>query len=177
MFDVRGSLLFLILVCTAGVVIQCQAQTPATLAWEQATACQIRFMVPKDLKNQYVKGIDSCYAEFRASRMRLTIEAGSLFQGETLGKTEMMSEFTVETVAINDKSVQIATYKDTQTKSKRKFHAKFYVTLCAAKPDCQERSVHLLMSAEGQTEKDIEIAKQIFRSVRFDPYRPFLITW
>jgi len=177
MFNVRGSLLFLILVCTSGVVIQCRAQTPATPAWEQATACQIRFMVPKNLKNQHVKGIDSCYAEFRASRMRLAIEASSLFQGETLGKTGTMSEFTMETVAINDRSAQIATYQDNQTKSKRKFHAKFYVTLCAAKPECPERSVHLLMSAEGQTEKEIEVAKQIFRSVRFDPYRPFLITW
>jgi hypothetical protein len=178
MFRLFSSLLFLIVAQTAAGLIQCQTQTRlATLGWAQTSACQIRFSVPKNFKNQHVKGIDSCFAEFRSSRSRLTIEAGSLFQSDNLGKTEMMSDFTVENVVIDGKNVQIATYKDTQDKSKRKFHAQFYVTLCAAQPNCQERSVHLLMSAEGQSANEIEIAKQIFRSVRFDPYRPFLITW
>src|SRR6185295_10981087 len=106
-----------------------QAQSPEVPpGWEKAAACQIRFLLPKDLKNQHVRGIDSCYAEFRGGKMRLSIDSSSL-GGGVFTRTESMLDFAEETVIIDAKKVRIITYKDGQTKSKRKFFANVFVVL------------------------------------------------
>ena len=154
-----------------------QAQSSTiTPGWERVAACQIRFLIPQDLKNQYVKGIDSCFAEFRNGKMRLAIDAGSL-GGGGFTKYETMLDFVEESAVLDGKKVQIITYKDGQTKSKRKFIAGLYVVLYEAKPKDTQMSAFLYMTVQGNSEKEIEIAKQVFRSIHFDTYRPFLIEW
>jgi hypothetical protein len=127
------------------------------------------------LKNQHAKGIDSCVAEFRNGTMRLAIDAGSF--GGDIAKAEMMLDFTEEFAVIDGKKVQLITYKDARTKSKRKFVAGLYVVLYEAKPKEAQTSAFLYMTVEGHSEKEIAMAKQIFRSIRFDAYKPSTITW
>ena len=176
MFRLVVSSLFLTLAHLSLGFTYCHAQSSTvTPGWEKVSVCQIRFLIPKNLKNQHAKGIDSCVAEFRNGTMRLAIDAGS-FGGEVT-KAEMMVDFKEEFVVIDGKKVQLITYKDAQTKSKRKFVAGLYVVLYEAKPKETQTSAFLYMSVAGKSEKEIEIAKQIFRSIRFDPYQPTTITW
>ena len=171
------SSLFLILANLPFGLTGGQAQSSNVLpGWEKAGACQIRFLIPKDLKNQHVKGIDSCFAEFRSDKMRLAIDAGWFGDG-TFAKTEAMLEFTEESVVIDGKKVQLITYRDGQTKSKRKFFARLFVTLHEGKSRNTDPSVFLFMTVEAKSERELEIANQIFHSITFEPYRPFLIEW
>ena len=177
MFRLLVSLLFLTL-AQMSVGLTCGQAQSSTVppGWETVGACQIRFRIPHDLKNQHVKGIDSCFAEFRNGKMRLAIDASGL-GGGGFTKAESMLDFVEESVVIDGKKVQIITYKDGRTKSKRKFVAGLYVVLYEAKPKETQTSVFLYMTVAGNSEKEIEIAKQIFRSIHFDAYRPFLIEW
>jgi len=177
MFHLLVSLLLLTLVHMSLGLTCCHAQSSAVSpGWERVSACQIRFLIPQDLKNQHVKGIDSCFAEFRNDKMRLAIDAGSL-GGGAFTKCETMLDFVEEYAVLDGKKVQIITYKDGRTKSKRKFIAGLYVVLYEAKPKDTQMSAFLYMTVQGNSEKQIEIAKQIFRSIHFDTYRPFLIEW
>ncbi|MEK6334163.1 MAG: hypothetical protein AABM67_04380 [Acidobacteriota bacterium] len=108
--------------------------------------------------------------------MRLAIDAGSFGDG-SFAKTEAMLDFTEEPVVIDSKHVQLITYRDGQTKSKRKFFAQLFVTLHEGKSRNTDPSVFLVMTVAGKSEKELETANQIFRSITFDPYRPFLIEW
>ena len=176
MFRVLVSSLFLTLAHTSVGFTYCHAQSSTvTPGWEKVSVCQIRFLIPRDLKNQHAKGIDSCVAEFRNGTMRLAIDAGSF--GGDITKAETMLDFTEESLVIDGRKVQLITYKHAQTKSKRKFVAALYVVLYEAKPKETQTSAFLYMSLEGKSEKEIEVAMQIFRSIRFDPYRPTTITW
>ena len=177
MFHPIISLLFLTLALVSLGLTCSHAQSPTvTPDWEKVGVCQIRFLIPKDLKNQHVKGIDSCFAEFRNGKMRLAIDASGL-GGGGFTKYETMLDFVDESVVIDGKKVQIITYKDGRTKSKRKFVAGLYVVLYEAKPKETQTSAFLYMTVEGNSEKEIQIAKQIFRSIQFDAYKPSTITW
>jgi hypothetical protein len=177
MFHLLVSLLLLTLAHMSLWLTGSKAQSSTVSpGWERASACQIRFLIPQGLKDQHVKGIDSCVAEFRNGKMRLTIDAGTL-GGAAYTKYESITDFVEEYVVLDGKKVQIVSYKDGRTKSKRKFIAGLYVVLYEAKPKDTQRSAFLYMTVQGNSEKEIEIAKQIFRSIHFDTYRPFLIEW
>jgi hypothetical protein len=172
------SILFLTLAVVSLGLICSHAQSPTvTLDWEKVGVCQIRFLIPKDLKNQHAKGIDSCFAEFRSGKMRLAIDASGLGSGGGFTKHETMLDFVEESVVIDGKKVQIITYKDGRTKSKRKFVAGLFVVLYEAKPKETQTSAYLYMTVEGNNEEEIQIAKQIFLSIQFDAYKPSSITW
>ncbi len=127
-------------------------------------------MIPKELKNQYAKGIDSCFVEFRSGKMRLSIDSGSY--GGVYQKSESNLDFKEEYIEIDGKKAQIITYKDAKKKSKRKFVAGFYVVLYESQNKTREQSAFLYMTIESKNENDLKIAKQIFQSIRFDVYSP-----
>jgi hypothetical protein len=171
------SLLFLTLAhLSLGLTCVHAQSSTVTSGWKRVAACQMRFLIPQDLKKQPGNGIDSCFAEFRNGKMRLAIDAGTLGNGG-FAKDETMLDFVEESVVVDGKKVQLITYKDGRTKSKRKFVAELYVVLYQAKPNETQRSAFLYMTVHGNSEKEIEIAKQIFHSIHFDVYRPFLIEW
>jgi hypothetical protein len=177
MFHLLVSLLFLALAHMSLGLTCSHAQTSTvTPGWEKVGACQIRFWIPQDLKNQHVKGIDSCVAEFRNGKMRVAIDAG-WFGGGDFTKAETMLDFVEESIVIDGKKVEFITYKDARTKSKRRFVARLSVTLHEGKTKDTDPSVFLYMTVEGNSEKEIELAKQIFCSIHLDVYRPFLIEW
>ena len=155
----------------AGLIISHAQDSTIPPGWKTVSACQIRFLVPKDLKNQNVRGIDSCFVEFRNSKMRLTIDAGSW--GGVFTRTEASLDFKEEFINIDGKKAQVVTYKDAQSSSSRKFVAGFYVVLYESPDKEKLSSAFLYMTVRVKGEKELEVAKQIFHSIRFDDYRPF----
>ena len=166
-----SSILFLLFIYNCCALIEIRAQDSIDSSdWEKINVCQIKFLIPKKLKNQYAKGIDSCVAEFRNGKMRLLIDSGSY--GGLYKKTESNLDFKEEFIEIDSKKAQIVTYKDTQKKSKRKFVAGFYVVLYESQNKKMESSAFLYMTIESKNENDLKIAKQIFQSIHFDVYSP-----
>lgn len=150
------------------------AQEPAIPpGWKKVSACQIRFLIPKDLKNQHARGIDSCFVEFRNGKMRLAIDSGPW--GGVITKVEATHNFKEEFIEIDGKKAQVVTYQNARNKSNRKFVAGFYVVLYEAQKNERQSSAFLYMTIQARSEKELEIAKQIFQSIRFDDYRPVTI--
>ena len=166
-----SSILFLLFIYNCCALIEIRAQDSIDSSdWEKINVCQIKFLIPKKLKNQYAKGIDSCFVEFSSGKMRLSIDSGSY--GGVYERTESRLDFKEEFVEIDGKKAQIVTYKDAQKKSKRKFVAGFYVVLDESSNKERKPSVFLYMTIESKNENDLKIAKQIFQSIRFDVYSP-----
>lgn len=143
--------------------------------WTTVKVCQINFVIPKSLKNQYAKGIDSCVADFGNGRMKLTIDSGHY--GGKFTRAETSLNFKEEFVEIDGKKVQLVFYNDTRSKANRKFVAGLAVVLNEAKNKEKELSTFLIMTIEAKSETEIEIAKQIFQSIRFDVFAPFTVEW
>lgn len=170
------NILFLALVYAfVGLTVSYAQNSKIPSKWTTVKACQINFAIPKSLKNQYAKGIDSCVADFRNGRMKLTIDSGHY--GGTFTKSETSLNFKEEFVEIDGKKVQLVFYKDTRKKANRKFVAGLAVVLNEAKNKEKELSTFLIMMVEAKSETEIEIAKQIFQSIRFDVFAPFIVEW
>jgi hypothetical protein len=103
--------------------------------------------------------------------MRLTIDAGSW--GGVFTRTETSLDFKEEFIDIDGKKAQVVTYRDALSNSSRKFVAGFYVVLYESPNKEKQPSAFLYMTVRAKSEKELEIAKQIFHSIRFDDYRPF----
>ena len=103
-------ILLLIFTHTCVGLINSHAQDPAIPpGWKKVSACQIRFLAPKDLKNQYSRGIDSCFVEFRSGKMRLAIDSGSW--GGVFTRAETSLDYKEEFIEIDGKKAQVVTYK------------------------------------------------------------------
>ncbi len=154
--------------------MECYAQdSQIPTDWKKVKVCQINFLLPKNLKNQYAKGIDSCVADFRNGKMKLTIDSGHF--GGNIEKTETNLPFKEEFTEIDGKKVQLYFYKNTKNKANRRFIAGLYVVLDEAKNKEKDLSTFLYMTVEAKSETEIEIAKQIFRSISFDVFAPFSV--
>ncbi len=143
--------------------------------WKHVNVCQIRFWIPGNLKNQYVKGIDSCFAEFRNGKMRLAIDSGSF--GGAYTKSESNLRFTEETIELEGKTARVYRFDYAEKKSKLRFVAGLSVVLFDAQGIKGQSSETLHMTIEAKSEAELEVANQIFRSIRFDPYFPQLHVW
>ena len=176
MIRIFSNILFLIFAYACVGLIGSYAQNSAiSSGWENVSVCQIRFLIPRNLKNQYAKSIDSCVAEFRSKKIRLAIESGSY--GGIYKKAETHLDFKEESIEIDGKKAQVVTYRDTQNKSNRKFVAGFYVVLFEAQNKETQQSAFLYMTIKAKSEKELEIARRIFQSIRFDEYKPFTVEW
>jgi len=132
--------------------------------WKKVSICDISFIVPKNLKNNNSQGIDSCVASFSSSKIGLGIDYG--WYGSASTKYESYTDFKEESIQIDGKKAQLATYIDTRSNAKRKFVARIYVVL--NEPEGGGMTTSLNMTIGVGNEKDLETAKQIFQSIRFD---------
>jgi hypothetical protein len=137
--------------------------------WKKVSLCQLHFLIPKNMKNQNVKGIDSCVADFKNSRMRLAIDYGSYSGAYKNDGTT--SDFKEEFTEIDGKKAQLVTFKDRRD---RKFVAGLYVLIHEAQ-DGMKTSLN--MSISVKSEEDLETARHIFQSLRFDKFTPFTVEW
>lgn len=79
-------------------------------------------------------------------------------------------DFKEEFTEIDGKKAQLVTFKD--TRGSRKFVAGLYVLIYEA-PDGMKTSLN--MSINVKSAEDLETAKQIFQSLRFDAFKPFTV--
>ena len=93
--------------------------------WKKVSLCQLNFLIPKNLKNQNVKGIDSCVAEFRNGKMRLAIDYGSY--GGAYKNDSTVFDFKEELTEIDGKKAQLVTFKN--WRDRRKIVAGLYVLI------------------------------------------------
>ena len=128
--------------------------------WKEISVCEIKFAMPINLKNQNVKGIDSCVADFKSSKMRIGIDYGSY--GGAYKNNGTKVDFKEEFTEIDEKKAQLVTYKN--TRNSRKVSAGLYVLVYEANDGTK---TSLNMTIEVESEKDLETVKQIFKSVLF----------
>ena len=138
--------------------------------WKKVSVCQMSFLIPKTLKNRNAEGTDSCIAVFSNSKTALGIDYGwygSAYKINKLNKDYIL-DFKEETIKIDGKDAQFATFIDTRTNPKRNFIARIYVVLDEGKNNEFGMKTSLNMKVAVRNEKEFEIAKQIFQSIRFD---------
>ena len=124
--------------------------------------------MPKELKNQNVRGIDSCVAEFRSGKMRLAIDYGSYSGAYRNDGTTL--DFKEEFVEIDGKRAQLVTFRD--ARGGLRFGAGLYVLINESR---EGMKTALNMMVQVKRAEDLETAKRIFRSIRFEEFRPFTV--
>lgn len=134
--------------------------------WEKISVCNISFFIPKDLKNNNKRGIDSCVASFSNNEIGLTIDYG--WYNSPSKKYETYTDFKEEFIEIDGKKAQFATYRHTLMNANQNLVATIYVVLDKTKEHGVGMTTSLDMTIVVRNEKDLETAKQIFQSIRFD---------
>jgi hypothetical protein len=137
--------------------------------WKKISVCQFHFLIPQSMKNQNARGIDSCVAEFKSSKMRLAIDYGA-YSGSYMSDGSNL-DFKEEVAEIDGKKAQLVTFKD--ARERRDFVAGLYVLI----HEETGRKISLNMTITVRSAEDLETAKRVFRSIRFDKYKPFIVEW
>lgn len=132
--------------------------------WKKVSICDISFIVPKNLKNNNARGIDSCVASFSNDKIGLGIDYGWYSSAST--KYESYTDFKEEFIQIDGKKAQLATYIDTRSNDEEMFVARIYIV--TNEPEGGGMTTALNMTIGVGNEKDLETAKKIFQSIRFD---------
>jgi len=131
--------------------------------WKKVSVCQINFLMPKNLKNQNVKGVDSCVVHFKSGKMRLSIDYG--YYGGTYKNDGRVVGFKERFTEIDGKKAQLVTYK--YTLNDKKSITGLYVLIYEAQDGMK---TSLTMTIEAKSEKEMETAQQIFQSLRFSEF-------
>ena len=132
--------------------------------WVTVHVCHLSFLMPKDLKQTDLRGIDSCIAEFTNGKIRLYLDYG--YYTGPKKKSARDFDFKEQSIMVDGKTAQVATYNDDTTDSGGKnpylrYFANLYVIV---KPN----DFSLTMNVGGESEGDEEIGLRIFRSIRFE---------
>lgn len=145
-----------------------QEETKAPAGWKKFSACQFHFLAPSNLKNQNARGIDSCVAEYKSSKLRIAIDYG--WYGGSYRNDSGAIDFKEEIIEIDGRKAQLVTFKN--ARGKQAYVAGLYVLIHQSQDGTK---VSLNMTINAKTAEDSETAKQIFRSLRFDGYQPFTV--
>ena len=100
--------------------------------------------------------------------MRIAIDYG-LYSGEYKNDGTTV-DFKEEFTEIDGKKAQLVTFKD--ARDRRKLVAGLYVLIHEV-PGKMKTSLNMMINVKNA--EDLETAKRIFRSIRFDEYKPFTV--
>ena len=128
--------------------------------WKVVSVCEIKFLIPIDLKGQKSKGIDSCVADFKSSKFKIGIDYGS--HGTAYKNDGAKVDFKEEFTEIDGRKIQLITYKDAP--NNRQITAGLYALIYEAQDGAK---TSLKITIEVESEKSLETAKQIFQSILF----------
>lgn len=131
--------------------------------WKRFKICGFTFYTPKTLKNLNSKGIDSCVGGFEDTNLSIEIDYGWYSSRYKKYTYDSKLEFREETIEIDNKSAQLVTYIDGQKDAVKKYIAGLYLEV---KNDGAITTA-LNMTTRVVTEKDLETAKQIFQTIKF----------
>jgi hypothetical protein len=134
--------------------------------WKKVSACEIRFFVPPDFNEKDSEGTDSCVTTFGNGKIWLHIDYG--YYGDASENDETVTDFKEDSIQIDGKKAQIATYKENFADAKDAPVARLYVVVDTSEKKTKGVITSLNMEVVLENEKDLEMAKQIFRSIRFN---------
>jgi hypothetical protein len=120
--------------------------------WREVKICGLSFLIPKELKNQKIRGIDSCVASFEGKKITLGMDYGAYTaapESETI-----YPDTKRELLEIDGKKAHLATYS---------YGARIYVLV--GKSDFGKHALGMTISIKNKN--DVETARQIFQSIRF----------
>jgi len=163
------------LVLTVGAIIACasfplaQEKSDVPDGWTEINICRISFFAPPDLKNQDLKGIDSCVAQFANNDIALYMDYG-LYGGPATARGSEL-EWKQETLSVGGKDAQLTTFVDaTHSNSGLKYIASLYVVVKPVESgrERESRPTTLMMSVTSDRRKDRDTALATFRTIRFE---------
>jgi hypothetical protein len=166
----------LFLFITILIIATVSGNSPAVCAqdksdgWITVQACHVSFQLPQTLKRNRNEGIDSCVAEFENHEMHLLIDYGTW--GGAATKTKGDVDFAEESLVVDGKTAVLATYVIYPVNQRKPLHiAHLYIELEAAQgPYGRPTSLMATVTSDGA--KDMDVARRIFRSVRFTRETP-----
>ncbi len=123
------------------------------------------FFVPKDFNETDSQGVDSCVRTFTDSKTWLHIDYG--YYGEASENDETLTGFREEFIRINGKKAQLATFRRDFANAKNTFVARIFVVVDTSEKRTRGVVTSLNMELLLTDEKDLEMARQIFQSIRF----------
>lgn len=134
--------------------------------WKKVSACKMSFFVPQDFKEKDEEGVDSCVTSFGNGKIWLNIDYG--YYGGASENDETVKNFKQEFIKIDGKKAQLAIYREDFADAKNVLMAEIYVVMDTSEKKTKGVTTSLNMEIGLESEKDLETAKQIFRSIRFD---------
>ena len=136
--------------------------------WQKVEECGITFSIPSEFEKEDVRGKDSCVSSFKSKNIQLSLDVGFYILKESYSRKDEFSDekdFKISKLKIDGRKAELITYYQTENNEQWKdllFNATLFVPVIDKKD-----GGHLTMWANCRTEKDREIAKMIFETLRF----------
>jgi heat shock protein HslJ len=127
--------------------------------WQQFSKCGFTFSAPKTLVDLTGRGIDSCVGSFKDENLRIGIDYG--MYSARFKKESSRIEFKEETIEIDGKSAQLITYVYSINYGVKTYFSGLHIELDT------KGNLALNMIIFVANEKDLETAKQIFKTIKF----------
>lgn len=134
--------------------------------WKKISACGISFFVPQDFNEKDSEGTDSCVTTLGNGKIWLHIDYG--YYGGASENDETVTDFKEEFIKIDGKKTQLATYREDFADTKNALVARIYVVVDTSEKKTKGVITSLNMEVVLENEKDLETARQVFRSIRFE---------
>ncbi len=148
----KAVLLFLAL----AVVVVASAAEPADEGWRTIANESFSFSIPPGFEKTDARGIDSFVEEYVRDGITLDFDYG-LFSNDFTGWPD---DTTYERVQVDGESARIGTARGSFGRPNTHFLTQIYFKI-------GNGHANLSMSAACRSEEDVELAKKIFRSIRF----------
>ena len=136
--------------------------------WKKIEACGITFYAPSDLKEEKVKGIDSCVKRYRSNNISLFLDVLGFKLKESDSRRDEYSDekdFQIVETKIDNRKAEIITHyavEDLEQWKDLHYSATLFV------PQMRKDCCNLTIWTHNRTAEDRETAKKIFATVRFD---------
>ena len=144
-----------------------QPQNAVPDGWTKISVCHLSFFAPPDMKDLDMRGADSCVAQYANNDIALYLDYGRY--GSPPQRINSYLEFKEQSVVIDGKNAQLATFVDaSHSNSGLKYLTGMYVVVKESDGDVWPKTISLMMSVRGNSQKDQEIAQRIFRTIHFD---------
>jgi hypothetical protein len=135
--------------------------------WKQFRKCGLSFFAPSEMKDQNLRGPDSCIARFTSLEMEISWDFG--WYGSTTDHTDPEIEnFFSENVQIDGRSAELATYSWRSDRGGLRYRAQLHVrNVFPERGEEQFKKTSLVMTVAVKSEPDLAAAKKVLLSVEF----------
>ena len=156
----------LITICGLVFIAVAQQQSGVPDGWTKISVCHLSFFAPPDMKDLGAKGIDSCVAEYANNDITVSLDYGRY--GSPPRRSNSYLEFKEQSVLIDGKNAQLATFVDASHKnSGLKYATWMYVVVKESETDELPKTISLMMWVRSESQKAQEIAQRILRTIHF----------